>query len=413
MNFKKIALTLTTLLLLSCGKSAEDGNKKIDLSVSVWGSSPEETALVDKQIAMFEELHPNIKVTKEVVTGDYNQVLQTNIAARIESDVFYMDSAVTPMYIEKKAILPLNEYLDSEDLKDFNANLLEGFVEGDKIYGLPKDYNPLVLAYNKDMFSAAEVEVPRNWEEWLISFEKLKLAGESGKLGENFMYPMSAVTPGERTATYILQNGGDVFDNENNEVTFNLDAALGGLKFFYNLIKEGYVREPRAMGEGWNGDAFARGKVAMTIEGGWMIPYLSTAAPNLNYGLAKIPMGKEEGTMLFSVAYSMGRNCKNPEAAVEFIKFMTSAKAQMVMIESGLGLPTRKSLNDEFIKLHPSKQAMIDMTPFGRAYNFGKKGMKVASELGKANEIIYIDYVNGKFDTDVKKILDIYAEKAK
>ncbi|MGL5567765.1 MAG: extracellular solute-binding protein, partial [Cetobacterium sp.] len=162
-----------------------------------------------------------------------------------------------------------------------------------------------------------------------------------------------------------------------------------------------------------NGDAFAREKVAMTIEGGWMIPYLTTAAPNLNYGLAKIPMGKEEGTMLFSVAYSMGRNTKHPKEAVEFIKFMTGKEAQMLMVESGLGLPTRKSLNDEFIKLHPTKEAMIEMSPFGRAYNFGKKGLKVANELGKANEIIYINYVNGKYDIDIKKILDDYAEKAK
>ncbi|MGL4867458.1 MAG: ABC transporter substrate-binding protein, partial [Cetobacterium sp.] len=366
-----------------------------------------------KQIAMFEKAYPNIKVVKEVVTGDYNQVLQTNIAARIESDVFYMDSAVAPMYIEKKAILPLDEYLDAEDLKDFNENLLDGFKEDGKIYGLPKDYNPLVLAYNKEMFAAAGAEVPTNWEEWTETFEKLKIAGSEGKLGPNFMYPMSGVTAGERVASYILQNGGDVFDNENDTVTFNLEEAVGGLKFFYELIRKGYVREPRSMGEGWNGDAFARGKSAMTIEGGWMIPFLSTAAPNLDYGLTKIPAGKQEGSMLFSVAYSMGRNCKNKAEAVDFIRFMTSAEAQQLMIQSGLGLPTRKSLNDEFIKLHPKKSAMIEMTPFGRAFNFGRKGLKVANELGKANEIIYIDYVNGKFDTDIQKTLDIYAEKAK
>lgn len=414
MKLKKVLLLLTTILIASCGKRVESTEEKVNLSVSVWGSSPEETALVDRQILMFEEKYPNIKVTKEVVTGDYNQVLQTNIAARIESDVFYIDSAVAPMYIDKKAILPLNEYLETEDLKDFNDNLLEGFSEDGKVYGLPKDYNPLVLAYNKDMFEKAEISsVPRNWEEWLIAFQKLKSAGEAGKLGKNFMYPMSSITAGERTATFILQNGGDVFDNENGRVTFNLDVAVEGLKYFYNLIKDGYVREPRAMGEGWNGDAFAREKVAMTIEGGWMIPYLATAAPNLNYDLAKIPMGKEEGTMLFSVAYSMGRNTKYPKEAVEFIKFMTGKEAQMLMVQSGLGLPTRKSLNDKFIKLHPTKEAMIEMSPFGRAYNFGKKGLKVANELGKANEIIYIDYVNGKYDIDVKKILDDYAEKAK
>ncbi len=412
MSFKNIFMLFIAMIFLGCGKNEKD--QKINLSVAVWGSSPEETALVDRQIALFEKKYPNIKVTKEVVTGDYNQALQTNIAARIEADVFYIDSAVAPMYIDKKAILPLDEYLDKEDLKDFNSNLLEGFSQDGKVYGLPKDFNPLILAYNKNMFQEAGIEkVPVTWEEWSVAFEKLKEAGESGKLGKNFMYPMSSVSNGERLATFILQNGGDVYDNEKNEVTFNLDEAVEGLKYFYNLVKENYVREPRAMGEGWNGDAFAREKVAMVIEGGWLVPYLSSAAPNLDYELAKLPKGKKEATMLFTVCYSMGRNTKHPKEAAEFIKYMTSAEPQMLMVETGLGLPTRKSLNDKFIEVHPTKKAMIEMAEFGRPFNFGKTGLKVAQQLGKANEIIYIDYVNGKYNIDVQEILNTYAEKAK
>lgn len=167
------------------------------------------------------------------------------------------------------------------------------------------------------------------------------------------------------------------------------------------------------MGEGWNGDAFAREKVAMVIEGGWLVPYLSSAAPNLNYELAKLPKGEKEATMLFTVCYSMGRNTKHPKEAAEFIKYMTSVESQMLMVETGLGLPTRKSLNDKFIEVHPTKKAMIEMADFGRPFNFGKTGLKVAQQLGKANEIIYIDYVNGKYNVDVQEILNIYAEKAK
>lgn len=412
MSFRNILMLLVVIIFFGCEK--ENKNQKINLSVAIWGSSPEETALVDRQIALFEKKYPDIKVTKEVVTGDYNQALQTNIAARIEADVFYIDSAVAPMYIDKQAILPLDEYLDKEDLKDFNSNLLEGFSQNGKVYGLPKDFNPLILAYNKDMFEEAGIEkVPVNWKEWSVAFEKLKGAGENGKLGKNFMYPMSSVSNGERLATFILQNGGDVYDNEKNEVTFNSDEAVEGLKYFYNLVKENYVREPRAMGEGWNGDAFAREKVAMVIEGGWLVPYLSSAAPNLNYELAKLPKGEKEATMLFTVCYSMGRNTKYPKEAAEFIKYMTSIESQMLMVETGLGLPTRKSLNDKFIEIHPTKKAMIEMAEFGRPFNFGKTGLKVAQQLGKANEIIYIDYVNKKYDVDIQGILNTHAEKAK
>lgn len=413
MKLKKYLGLGMALMLIGCGSSGDKkSGEKVNLTVAMWGSSPEETAIVDRQIAEFEKRNPNVKVTKEVVTGDYNQVLQTNFAAGTEADVFYIDSAVMPMYIEKGAVLPLDQYLDKEDLKDFNPNLLSGFSQDGKIYGLPKDFNPLVLAYNTEMLEKAGAKVPTNWEEWRETLQKVKEAGAAGKLGKNFMYPMSVTPEGERVATYILQNGGDVYDNANSKVIFNSPEALGGLEYFYGLIKDGYAREPRAMGEGWNGDAFAREKVAMVVEGGWMVPFLTSAAPNLKYELAKLPEGKKEATMLFTVSYSMGRNTKNPKESAEFIKFMTDKDAQMMMVETGFGLPTRESLNEKYVELHPNKKAMVEMAEFGRPYNFGKNGQRVAQELGKANEQIYIDYVNGKQTPDVKKIVDSYAEKA-
>jgi multiple sugar transport system substrate-binding protein len=66
MSFKNIFMLFIAMIFLGCGKNEKD--QKINLSVAVWGSSPEETALVDRQIALFEKKYPNIKVTKEVVT---------------------------------------------------------------------------------------------------------------------------------------------------------------------------------------------------------------------------------------------------------------------------------------------------------------------------------------------------------
>lgn len=399
------------LLLVGCGAgTSKDG--KINLSLATWGSSPEETALVERQIAEFEKQNPNIKVTKEVVTGDYNQVLQTNFAAGTEADVFYLDVVVASTFIEKGAILPLNDYLSPDDVNDFNKNLLDGFSQDGKIYGLPKDYNPLVLAVNTEMLEKSGVEIPTDWAELKAALKKIDEAGKAGKLGASYMKPMSSVSPGERIAPYILQNNGDVYDNEKGKAVFNSPEAVEGLNYYYDLIKEGYVREPKSLGEAWNGDTFAREKVAMVVEGGWIIPYLATAAPNLKYEIADLPKGKRNATMLFTVSYSMGRNTKHPKESAELIKFLTGKQAQGLMVETGLGLPTRESLNEEFARIHPTKKALVEMAKVGRPYNFGTNGLKVASELGKANEKIYIDYVNGNYNIDIQKILDDSAEKA-
>lgn len=405
---KKIFVILLTLFIFTgCFKENQKTDDKItNLTLATWGSSPEETRMIERQLELFHKKYPNIKVTKQVVIGDYNQVLQSDIAARMEADVFYLDSIVASIYMTKEAIYPLDEFLTVEDKEDINQNVLSGFQYNNKIYGIPKDYNPLVMIYNTEMLKKANVEVPRTWEELMLAMEKIDKAGKAGLLGENYSVPMSISNSGERIAPFILQNGGDVFDNEKSEVTFTEEASIEAVKYYMDFIKKGYAKDPKSLGEAWNGDSFAREKVAMVIEGGWIIPYLATAAPELKYQIEKLPKGKQEGTMLFTVAYSLGRRSEHKEEAAELIKFLTGVEAQEILIDTGLGLPTRNSLTSKFIEKYPERKALIEMSNHGRAYNFGINGKKVSEELGKAVEELYIDILFNEGNLDTKETLE-------
>lgn len=406
-----LTIILTLFIFVGCFKENEKtDNKIINLTLATWGSSPEETKMIEKQLELFHEKYPNIKVTKQVVIGDYNQVLQSDIAARMEADVFYLDSIVSSIYMTKEAIYPLDEFLTSEDKEDINQNVLSGFQYNGKVYGIPKDYNPLVMIYNTEMLKKAEVEVPRTWEELILAMEKIDKAGKAGLLGENYSVPMSISNGGERIAPFILQNGGDVFNNEENKETFTEKPAIEAVEYYMDIIKRGYAKDPKSLGEAWNGDSFAREKVAMVIEGGWIIPYLATAAPELEYQIEKLPKGKKEGTMLFTVAYSLGRRSEHKKEAAELIKFLTEIEAQEILIDTGLGLPTRNSLTSKFIEKYPERKALIEMSNYGRAYNFGINGKKVSEELGKAIEELYIDTLFNKGDLDIKETLEKHAK---
>ncbi|WP_200905845.1 ABC transporter substrate-binding protein [Caloranaerobacter sp. TR13] len=402
-----LVLALIGAILAGCGTSKEPQNQEtsqkakkeetVTITLGGWASSPAETDLLDAQIKEFEKTHPNIKIEKQVITGDYLQQMQARIASKTEPDVYYLDVSQAPTFIEKGVILPLDEYLDKEDLKDFEPNLLKGFQKDGKTYGLPKDYNTLALFYNKDMFEKAGVKVPTTWKELEEAAKALTKDGVKGIVLSN---------DAARFIPFIYQAGGKVL--ENGEIVFNSNEAAKGLDFYYSLIKKGYADTPQNLGVGWNGDALAQKKAAMCIEGGWMIPFMKDAGPDVNYGIAKLPKGEKEGDLAFTVAYVMSRNTKHKEAAAEVIKFLTGKKAQQMTADSGLAIPTRISMGEVYTKKYPERKPLVEMVQYSKVFQFGTKGPKILDALNKAGEKLQLGQ-----ETDAKKVLEEAANSLK
>lgn len=387
MKSKRLLALITSLMVsvavfAGCGsKNNNEDNannaepeKEVTIKLGCWGSSPAETKLLDDQIEAFNKKYPKIKVQKEVITGDYNQAMQTRIASKTEPDIFYLDVALAPAYMEK-ATAPIDEYLDKEDLKDFNENLLDGFKKDGKIYGLPKDYNSLAIFYNKDMLDKAGVTPPTNWEEMENAAKKLTKDGVKG---------FALADDSARFAPFILQAGGKI--TEGDKVAFNTAEAAKGMDFYYSFFKKGYASDPKSLGEGWNGDALAHKKAAMVIEGGWMIPFMKESAPDVKYGISPLPQGDKNGNLLFTVAYAMSKNTKNPKQAAEVIKFLTGKEAQQMTADSGLAIPSRTSMANVFADKYPERKPLVDGAKDAVVYSYGEKHAKINDALAKAGE---------------------------
>ncbi|MCX7904040.1 MAG: ABC transporter substrate-binding protein [Caloramator sp.] len=365
-------------------------SKKV-IKLGVWASSPAESELLDNQIKEFEKLYPNIKIEKQVITGDYNQAMQVKIASKTEPDVFYLDVYQAPAYIAKKVVEPLDKYLDKNDVKDFEPSLLKGFSNGGKIYGLPKDYNTLVLFYNKDMFKEAGItKAPTTWKE---------LEEVAKKLTKNGVKGLSLSIDAARFIPFMFQSGAKI--NDGDKPVFNTPQAAKGLDFYVSLLKKGYAATPKELGVGWNGDALAQKKAAMVIEGGWMIPFMKDAAPDVNYGIAKLPKGDKEGDLVFTVAYVMSSRSKNKTEAAEVIKFLTGRQALSMTAESGLAIPSRISMGSVYTAKYPERKPLVDMVKYSQVYQFGINSSKILDALNKACEKLYFNKVK-----DAKTALD-------
>ena len=409
----RLILLSLIILLIGCGKNSKNAkDKQIELYLGISSSSPEETNLLDNQIAAFEKENPNIKVVKQIAIGNFNEWLQINVAAGTAPDLTYINSDIAKDYISYGVFKNLNDYFTQEELADFYPSLLSGFSVDDKLYGIPKDFNTLVMYYNKDMFKAAGIKgPPKTWKELSTTLDKLKKAGQKGKLGEDFLYPMSSQIEWNRLAPFIYQNGGNTY--ENNKLVFDSKAAAEALDFFFSLVKKNYVVQPIRMGNKSNGTVFGQRKTAIIYTGGWQIPYLKVAAPNLNYGIARLPGNIRNGSILYTVAYAVLEKSKHPDETVKLLKFLTGVQAEKMTAKVGLAVPSRISVRTYFEDLYPNMTALATQADYSFVFNWGISSDRVNSALNKVVSKMYIDYTFNNKEPKAQKLLNETANTLK
>jgi len=211
------------------------------------------------------------------------------------------------------------------------------------IYGL--SYG---LFYNKKLFKEANLEPPKTWSEFLAAAKKLtKDTNGDGKPDQwGFVMEGASITENSHFA-FILgrQNGGELFDG--NKPTFTAPGIVKGVSDYVNLIGRDKVADPsnaeyadstRSAGQ------FAKGKTGMLI-------YQNNAENNLKaagmkaseYGVAEVPVADGSDTPIMThvagINVSVFSNSEKKDAALQFVKFLTSPEEQVTLNKAFGSLP--------------------------------------------------------------------------
>jgi multiple sugar transport system substrate-binding protein len=395
-------LTLLLIAVLSGLGSDISGNKDIKLYIGCWSASPVETDLMHRQIALFESRHPGVKVKLETVSGVYDTYIQSNIAAGTEPDVFFLEPQETFVYASRGLVLPIDKYVSKEVIADFYPNLLAAFTYDGHIYGLPKGFNPLIMYYNKEMFRAAGIkQFPKTWNELLTACAALQQAGAAGKLGDSFRKPMIVDF---LAYPYIVQAGGQVYDEKTNKLVFNSPEAINGFRFFYETLfrDKKYAAEAKTLGSSGSIGALVEKKAAIVCSGGWSMTGLQRMAPDWDYGTATLPAGKQMGGIMFTTAYAIGKNTKHPQLAAELIETLTGTESEKMTAAAGLEVPPLMSLETYYRTNYPRCAPLAEMAPYCITNTFGKKARLVMNEIEKAAST-YIATPDGDIAVAVNK----------
>jgi multiple sugar transport system substrate-binding protein len=372
----------------------ESGN--ITLTVSGWTSTPAEDALVQQNLKNFEKLHPNINVVWAPITGDYPTKMRANVASNTVPDVFYLQPAMSSEYISAGKLLNLSPYMARDGVKasDYYSALINPFVcSSGQVYGLPKDWNSLGVFYNKQMFQAAGLPAPSaNWTWSDMQNDAQKLTKNPGT--SNSVYGIVLTADLSRWGAFLHETGGSVLNKDGTQATFNNQAAINALQFYDSFFKNNTGALPTTVGTPYNGDSLGKGRAAMVIEGGWLIPYLASTYPNLQYGIAPIPMAPNgtRADLTFTNAWSAYSGTKYPEAAWELIKYMTGATVQESQLNAGFALPTLKSLaNAPYFASHPGFKVLFDAAPYSYADYYGSQDATIHTDVANAIDAVILN----------------------
>lgn len=315
------------------------------MRLSSWVSSPSETELYKQTLEQFRQAHPDIDFKYEPIPGNYSEKLQLMLGTFTAPDLFYLKGFTAPSYMSFDILQPLDDFIATNqefNAEDFFPFTLEAFQYNDQQYGLPKDFNPYVLFYNKTLFREAGIDsLPTNWASFRAVAEELTKDTDGDGKTDQYGFIVEPVV--EMVMPFVYQNGG-YFENPDGTLGIADEPFIEALDFYHSLYEDGIATLPQDEGVAWNGDAFGREICAMAVSGGWLMPFMKDNYPEVDYGIIPLPAGKQKATVAFTTAYAMPKASKFQAEAWQLLDYLVGPEGMTSWTSSGVAMPSRRSV---------------------------------------------------------------------
>ena len=309
-------------------------------------------AVLDKHIAKFNELYPNITIEHKQVGGydDVREQIKTEITVGDQPNIAYCYPDHVALYNLAMAVQTLDDLIaatntvtradgTTEQLGLTQAqidNFIDGYYNegkqfGDgKMYTLPMSKSTEVLYYNKTFFDAhPELKVPTTWDELETVCAQIKaIDPESIPLG----YDSESnwfITMCEQLGTPYTSATGEhfLFDNEDNHAF---------VKEFREWYKAGYVTTQEISG-GYTSALFTKNPaeagncymcIGSSAGANHQIPKNDDGTYKFEVGIASIPQANKEAPKVISQGPSIcifkKADSQEVLASWLFVKYLTT-----------------------------------------------------------------------------------------
>lgn len=284
-----ILMVLSLLLLRTVKPEADTDIVTFGGAVNIWGTLPKEN--FDKLIYELAQTNENyLSVSYSYIPEEnFDEIFVNALADGVGPDLLFLPQELLTEHLTRIEPVPLTSF----PLRDFRSAYIDGaeiFILADNIYGYPVMVDPLMLYWNRDLFSGANrLTPPSTWEEVIG-----EVVPELTVKDINRNISQSAIALGE-------------YDNIKN--SFPIISML----WLQAGLSDGAVSKDKSLAEvisfylnfnnlsntlySWNKDLgqdrelFLSGKLATYFGFGSEAKLLETRNPNLNLDIASVPQG--------------------------------------------------------------------------------------------------------------------------
>jgi len=393
--------------------------KDVFQPVSVWGTI--DAGLISDFVRVVEdELEVELPINyREIREKDFDRELVEALAAGRGPDMILLPQDLIVRHEDKIFVIPF-ESLSQRDFRDRFIEEGELYMRSDGILGLPLSVDPLVLYWNRTIFSNAGLsQPPAFWDEFATLTSRLTQIDERGNILQ------SAIALGEFSnvdhakeifVSLVLQAGNGVTErlsDDQIDIIFSerlnlpeapAESALRFYTEFANPVKLVYS---------WNRslpqaeEAFLVGDLAMYIGFASELPVLAQKNSNLNFDVAPLPQvrGTQQRVTFGNMhALAILKSSPNVGSGFSALRILTDTRAISIWKDvSGLP-PVRRDLlatpptdaygqvfydgaiiSDAFLDPDPQESesifsSMVDDVTSGRA--------GVSNAVGAANRLL-------------------------
>lgn len=312
-----------------------------------------------KAIAGFEAANPGIKVNMQIVPwSEQAQKLTTAIATGTAPDISMMGNDVVAQYANTGALVQLDPYFAAWS-KEIGHDITQDILPGDHLYYRYKGHwyaSPVaeetrLVYYRKSMLQKAGINPAKAF----ASFQSMRQAAIALNKPAQKVYgwglPMGISYFTLQTFMNFYLGWGARYLTAKGLCGFDAPEFRQALAFYANLYTKDKVTPPDSpvYDNSKLEPLWAAGKLAMMIDGPWVLNIYPNKTLSADTGLAYIPAGpKGRYGFLGGWPLVMWSQGKNQAAAFKFVRYATDPAKAMNTLCQGLGnLPGRKSLADQ------------------------------------------------------------------
>ncbi len=345
---KTLSLALTFLLVLSLWLPALAEGEQKEL---IFWTRINDT--FEEEIAAFEALHPDVKVTRVGVGSSYDDLVTKYIAAAVSGELPHVGLLSQrygiPQIYDAGVLVPIEKFMSEEEQNDIMAAYWERYTYNGERVAVPFQSSMPVLYVNEALLAEAGVDVPTTWDEVQQAAAKLTKDADGDGVTDVFGFNMPDDAPWYVNAL-VREAGGEII-HEDGTVSVDIPQMVSVLRDIQQMAAAGSMPSNQ---HGTAKDDFKNGAVAMLFNSCAGNKSIAKGVEDkFEYALVTFPaIDGNVSAPIGGNALGIFKSDAETEAlSWEFVQFMTSSDAVSGFTMDKGYLPIKYSfMETDFVK---------------------------------------------------------------